>query len=206
MAFYDPIRDQLKFVKSLTPSKLKSLANQRLSDLVLREAARSKRAVDDLQQRYPSAGQRELAQRLIDNKKGIASMVGGVSGALGLLTLPLDLVAMAYLQVMLLTDIAVLHKVSLKTERERRELLDLMGYSNGVGPVQRSSPKVMGKLATVLLERGGLESFGRAVPVIAAPISAYLNNAHIQKIGDEALRHYSGFEKAHEKTKRVKRP
>lgn len=194
----------MKFVKSLTPARLKALAGERVSDLVLREATRSRKTVDDLQQAYPSAGPRELGQRLIDNKKGIASMVGGVSGVFGVVTLPLDLVAMMYLQIMLLCDLATLYKVSLKTERARKELVDLFGYSNGIGPATRSSPKVLGKVAAVLLEKGGLSTLGRAMPLIAAPISAYLNNTHIQKVGDEAVRHYSGFSKAHEKSKKAK--
>jgi len=204
MAFYDPIKERLKFVRSLTPTKLAALAGVRLSDLVTREAVRSRKTVEVLQQRYPSAGPRELAQRLIDDKKGIASMVGGVSGVFGLVTLPLDLVAMMYLQLMLLTDLATLFKVNLKAEPARSELLDLFGYSNGIGPMQRSSPKVLGKLAAVLLERGGLQTVGRAMPLVAAPISAYLNNLHIQQVGDDALRHYSGFSKAHQKSKKAK--
>jgi hypothetical protein len=54
-----------------------------------------------------------------------------------------------------------------------------------------------------MLEKGGLKTFGRAVPLIAAPISAYLNNRHIQEVGDEAMRHYAGFDKAHRKAKRA---
>ena len=159
--------------------------------------------MDDLHQAYPSAGPRELAQRLIDSKKGIAGVVGGVSGVFGVVTLPLDLVAMMYLQIMLLCDVGTLYKVNLKTDRARKELLDLFGYSNGIGPMTRSSPKVLGKVVAVLLEKGGLSTLGRAMPLVAAPISAYLNNQHIQKVGDEALRHYSGFSKAHEKTKKA---
>jgi hypothetical protein len=91
----------------------------------------------------------------------------------------------------------------LKSEREREELLDLFGYANGIGPVQRSSPRVLGSLAAVLLAKGGLKSLSRAMPLVAAPISAYLNNQHIQQVGDAAVRHYDGWVHAHEKQKKA---
>jgi hypothetical protein len=201
MAFYDPIKERLQFVKKLTPANLKKLANERLSDIVLKEIARSRTRIDDLTQRYPSAGPRELAQRrLIDGKKGLASMVGGVSGVFGVVSVPADLLVMVWLQIILLVDLATLYKVNLKSERSRKELLDLFGYANGIGPAQRASPKVLGKLVAVILEKGGMNVFGRAIPLIAAPISAYLNNIHIQQVGDEAIRHYDGFDKVHEKS------
>ncbi len=186
-------------MRKLTPGELKKLANQRLSDVVLTSVARSRRRVTALIRRYPSAQERELAQRLIDTKKEIASMVGGVSGVFGLVSLPADLLVMSWLQIVLLVDIATLYGVNLKSPRARKELLDLFAYANGLGPLQRAGPKVLGKVAGKLLERSGLETFGRALPLVAAPVTAYLNNRHIQSVGDQALRYYHGFRKAHEK-------
>jgi hypothetical protein len=193
----------LDVFKVVSPSNLRRLTNARLSDLVLRESARAKKTLDDLAQRYPSAGPREIGQRLIDQKKSVASLVGGVSGVFGVLSVPPDLMVMTYLQIQLLTEVATLYKVNLKSEHARTELLDVFGYANGIGPVQRASPKVLGKLAGMLLTRGGLETLGRAVPLAAAPISAWLNNQHIQAVGEHAVRHYDGFDKAHEKTQKA---
>ena len=53
-----------------------------------------------------------------------------------------------------------------------------------------------------MLERGGLETFGRALPLVAAPVTAYLNNKNIQEVGEEAVRFYAGFDKAHQKNRR----
>jgi len=200
MAFYTPLVEQ---VRRLSPANLKQLANERLSTLVETEAARAKARVDELVERFPSAGQKELCQRLIDNKKQIAGVVGGVTGVFGAVTVPVDLVGMVYLQLSLLVEIATVYKVNLKAERSRQELLDLFGYANGIGPVQRSSPKVVGSLAALLLARGGLKTLGRAMPLVAAPISAYLNNQHVQRIGDAAVRHYDGWVHAHEKTRKA---
>jgi len=98
--------------------------------------------------------------------------------------------------------VATLYKVNLKSERARGDLLDLFGYANGLGAVQRSSPKVLGGLAAKLLVKGGLPTLGRAMPLVAAPITAYLNNQHIQAVGEEAVRFYEGFGKAEKKSER----
>lgn len=203
MGFLDPLLDQVKVVRKLSPRQLKKLGNEKLSELIEQEAIRARARVDELQQRYPSAGPRELSQRLIDSKKSIASMVGGVSGVFGVVTVPLDLVGMVYLQLALLTEVATVYKKPLKSERERTELLDLFGYANGIGPVQRASPRVLGSLAGLLLAKGGLKSISKAMPLVAAPISAYLNNQHIQQVGDSAVRHFDGWGHAHEKTKKA---
>lgn len=198
MAFYDPITDG---VKKLTPAELKKLADTKLTDLVRQEVPRARKRILELEQRYPSAKTRERAQRLIDDKKSVASMTGGVFGAFGLVGLPMDLTVMAWLQLTLLVDLATLYKVNLKGARATNELLDLYGYSTGVGPMQRSGPRVLGKVAEVLLKKGGLGTIGRAMPLVAAPVTAYLNNQHMQKVGEHAVRFYEGFDKAHAKTR-----
>ncbi|MBS1152605.1 MAG: hypothetical protein H6Q89_4303 [Myxococcaceae bacterium] len=200
MAFYDPVLQRLK---QLSPSSLRGIADEKITVVVLKETTRAKVKIDELSQRYPTAGPRELAQRMIDSKKAFAGMVGGVSGVFGIATLPADLGLMVYLQLALLVEVATLYKVNLKSERARQELLDVFGYANGIGPLQRASPKLVGKLATLLLQKGGLETFGRAMPLVAAPISAYLNNQHIQQVGEQAIRHYDGFTAAHAKAKKA---
>jgi hypothetical protein len=203
MGFFDPVLEQVKAVKQLTPTNLKKLGNTQLSELIEKEAVRARVKVDELQQRYPTAGPRELSQRLIDSKKSLASMVGGMTGVFGAVTVPIDLVGMVYLQLSLLTEVATVFKLSLKSERERQELIDLLGYSNGIGPMQRSGPKVLGTIASVLLAKGGLKALSRAMPLVAAPISAYLNNQHIQQVGESAVRHYDGWVHAHEKSQKA---
>jgi len=201
MGIYDSVAERLAFMKKLSPAELKKLGSARLSDIVLQETKRARVRVSELEKRYPQAQARELAQRLVDEKKNLASMVGGVSGVFGLVALPADLLFMAYLQITLLTDVATLYKVNLKSERTRGEMLDLFGYANGLGPLHRASPKVMGKLAELLLKKGGMHTLGRAMPLVAAPVTAYLNNQHIQRVGEQAVRFYEGFDKAHAKAR-----
>jgi hypothetical protein len=190
-------------LRNFTPKNLKKLGNARLSDLIDKDVVRARARVDELQQRYPTAGPRELAQRLIDSKKSIASMVGGMTGVFGAVTVPLDLVGMVYLQLSLLTEVATAFRLPLKSERERQEVLDLFGYANGIGAMQRSSPKVLGSLAAMVLGRVGMSGLSKAMPLVAAPISAYLNNQHIQQVGDSAVRHYDGWVHAREKSQRA---
>lgn len=174
----------------LSPAELKRLANQKFGDLVLAEIQRARNRIAALERTYPSAKQPELAQRLIDMKKAIATTGGAVSGLFGLVSVPLDLVFVTYLQISLLVDIAVLCKVNLKSQRAQDELLDLLGYANGAGPMVRAGPKVVGRIAIALFQRGGLPSLGRAVPVVASPLTAWLNNRALAKVGQEGLRHY----------------
>lgn len=188
-------------LKRLNPADLKKLGTEKLSDLIEEEIGRSRKRVQELEQTYPSANTREIAQRLIDAKKNVATTVGGVSGVFGLVSLPADLLIMAWLQLVLLVDVATLYKVNLKSQSARDELLDLFGIANGIGPMQRSGPKLLGSLAGAVLQRGGLKTLGRAMPLVAAPLTAYLNNAHIQKVGEHALRFYDGLNKAHQKAK-----
>ncbi len=203
MGFFDPLVSRLKSAQQLSPRNLNRLAKVRLAVLLEREAVRAKDRVDALRQRFPSAGERELSQRLIDEKKSVASMVGGISGIFGVATVPLDLVGMAYLQIALLTEVGTVFRVDLKSERGREELLELFGYTNGIGPVQRASPRLLGSLAGLLLRKGGMATLGRAMPLVAAPVSAYLNNQHIQRVGDSAIRHYDGWVHAHEKQRKA---
>ncbi len=187
----------------LSVKELRSLANERMVDLIDKEAVRARARVEELMQRYPTAGPRELSQHLIDSRKSLASIVGGVTGVFGAVTVPLDLAGMLYIQLALLTDVATAFKQPLKSEREKQELIDLLGYTNGVGPLQRSAPRVLGSVAAAVLAKGGMSTLSRAVPVVAAPISAFLNHRHIQKVGDAAVRHFDGWQHAHEKSKKA---
>ena len=193
--------ERLAFLKKLRPASVKRLAALRMEDVVGLEAKRARTRVKALQTRYPSAGPRELGHHVIDSAKGLASLSGSISGVFGLVSVPADLVVMAWLQIRMLADIATAYGVDLRFRRARTELLGVLGEANGVGPLQRSGPKVLGKVAAVLAERGGFASVGRVMPLVAAPLTAWLNNHHIQLVGEAALRQYDGFVRASAKTR-----
>jgi len=193
--------ERLAFLKKLQPASIKRLASLRMEDVIGVEAKRARIRVKTLRARYPSAGPRELGQHVIESTKGLASLSGSVSGVFGLVSVPADLVVMAWLQIRMLDDIATAYGVDLRFRRARTELLGVLGEANGVGPLQRSGPKVLGKVAAVIAEKGGFLSIGRAMPLVAAPVTAWLNNHHIQVVGEAALRQYDGFARAAAKTR-----
>jgi hypothetical protein len=172
---------------------LPQLAKERLGKLYLDEIGRARRRVDDLRSRYPSAQPQEVAQRLIDSKKTWASTGGAVSGLFGLVSVPADIAFVTALQLSLIMEIALVFKANLKSDRARTEVFEVLGYSNGADTVNlasRAGPKLLARFAEMMLTKRGLASLGRALPVVAAPVSAYLNNKDIQRAGEAAVRYY----------------
>ena len=168
-------------------------AKDRLQRFYLDELSRARRRVDGLREKYPSASNPEMVHRLVDAKKSWAGAGGAVSGLFGLVTLPADIAFVAALQLSLIMEIAILHRVNLKSDRARQEVIDLLSYANGLdrlGVTVRAGPKLMARLAQAILSRKGLVALGRALPVVAVPLSAHLNNRDIQKAGEAALRYY----------------
>lgn len=174
----------------ISPAQLKALANAQLSNLIVAEVGRAKARIAELKRVYPSATPAELAERLADAKKTIAGTSGAVSGIFGIVSVPLDLVLIAYLQLAVMIDVAVLHGANLKSTRAQDELIDLLNYANGLDPVVRASPRVLGQIAFSLLRRGSFSQFGRAIPVIASPVTAWLNNKAIVRACREAIVFY----------------
>jgi hypothetical protein len=166
---------------------------ERLWRVYVDEIARCRARVDDVRGKYPSATAQEISQRLTDTKKMWASTGGAVSGLFGLALVPADLMFVTVLQLTLIMEIALLHRVNLKSERARDEVFEVLGYSNGADTVNlagRAGPKLLARVAEKMLTKRGLEQLGRVVPVIASPVVAYLNNRDLQRAGDAALRFY----------------
>jgi len=193
--------ERLAFLKNLRPSSLRRLGSLRMEDVVGLEAKRARKRMKALRTRYPTAGPRELGQHAIESSKSLASLSGSVSGVFGLVSVPADLLVMAWLQIRMLADIATAYGVDLRFRRARTELLGVLGEANGVGPLKRSGPRVLGKVAEMLATKGGFVTVGRAMPLVAAPVTAWLNNHHIQLVGEAALRQYDGFVRAAAKTR-----
>ena len=169
------------------------MARERLGQLYLDEIVRCRKRVDEVRERYPSATPQEIAHRLTDTKKTWASTGGAISGLFGLIALPADLAFVTVLQLSLIMEIALLHSVNLKSDRAREEVLEVLGYSNGADTVNlagRAGPKLAARIAEKVLAKRGLAQLGRAVPVVAAPFVAWLNNRDLQRAGDAALRFY----------------
>src|SRR3954469_20805919 len=168
-------------------------AKERLWGVYVGEIARCRKRVDELREKYPSASVQELSQRLTDTKKTWASTGGAVSGLFGLALVPADLVFVTALQLTLIMEIALVHRVNLKSDRARDEVFEVLGYSNGADTVNlagRAGPKVLARVAEKLLAKRGLAQLGRVVPVLASPVVPYLNNRDLQRPGKAAIRFY----------------
>jgi hypothetical protein len=168
-------------------------AKEKLANLYLEQIVRSRKRVDDLREKYPSAPPGEMAQRLIDHKKAWASTGGALSGLFGLISVPADIAFVTLLQLTLIMEIALVFRINLKSARARGEVLEVLGYSNGADTVNiasRAGPKLFARAAEKVLAKKGLAQLGRAVPVVAAPLVAWLNNKDIQRAGEAAVRFY----------------
>jgi hypothetical protein len=156
------------------------------------EVGRSRDRVRDLRKQFPSATERELANRLIEAKKKWAATGGAVSGLFGLASLPADLALVAYLQMSLIVDLAVLCGRNVKSIRARQEIVEIFtGTNSTVGVASRASPKATARIAERILAGRGFRLLGRAFPLVAAPLTAALNNRDLEKCGQEALRYYA---------------
>lgn len=176
-------------VRAMLPAK----TYESLHALYLDEIGRARRRVEELRRKHPDDNASAISQRLIEAKKNWATAGGAVSGLFGWITLPADLAFVLALQLSLIMEIATLHKVNLKSERARHEVLEVLGYSNGSDSAHvsmRSAPKVLAQVARRLFAKGGFETLGRAVPVLSAPLAAHLNRRDIERAGEAAERFY----------------
>jgi hypothetical protein len=171
---------------------IRRLAQTQFEGWVLSEVGRSRDRVRDLRSQYPSASQRELANRLIEAKKKWAATGGAVSGLFGLISLPADLALVAYLQISLIVDLAVLCNRNVKSTRARSEILEIFAAANTtVGIASRASPKATARVAERILAARGFRLLGRTFPLVAAPLTVVMNNRDLEKAAEEALRYYS---------------
>ncbi len=165
-----------------------------LDEWLLQQVARSRLRIAELERAHPGLDRPQLAQRLIDEKKQVATGGGAVVGMFGLAAIPADLALVAWLQVQLAIELAVLHGVNLKARTGRAELLDVLGFrESDLASVLRAVPLVTGRVSAAFFRRLGWRTVGRAVPVLAAPITAFVNGRDIQRIGDEAMRRFGTF-------------
>ena len=171
---------------------VRELADGGLEKWLLTELPKARERVTTLRERWPSDDPRALARRLIDDKKKWARAGGAVSGLFGLATLPADLAFVAWLQVGLIVEIAVANERHMKSARAREEVIDIFVAANGLaGPALRASPKAVARVAETLLVKRGMRLLGRLVPVVSAPVSAFLNDRDIERAGLAAIRHYT---------------
>ncbi len=168
-----------------------------LEDWLLVQIGRSRARLAELRREHPTATDRELAQRLIDEKKLRAARGGAITGLFGLAAVPADVAFLAYLQLTLAIELAVLHGVNLKSPGGRQELLDLLGWERGVTSLGLLAPALAVRTGKAVVRRSVWKAVGRTVPLLASPLAAWLNHREIQRIGDAALLSFGAFRRLH---------
>ena len=96
----------------------------------------------------------------------------------------------AYCQLAVTVSIAEAYGIELRGESGEEALIDIIGRVHGVEDLVRASPRVLGSLVRALAVRYGLGTMGRMIPLLAAPVSAKLNERGMVRLGEAAMRRF----------------
>lgn len=177
-----------------------------------RLAPRAERDVRLIRERNPNATDRQLAVYFKRKYSRAARLEGAGTGAAGIFGLPVDLVALAWIQNRMVLSIAAVYGHDMTDHRERAvELLILQGIHNAretariaiVQVTERALAKVvlrhLRKEALVLVKQlfkvVGFKFTRKAllekgVPLVAVPISAGVNQVSTQLLANSAIKFY----------------
>lgn len=170
--------------------KAKHAARLKLRDLIRAERQRARLHIHLIKQSEPVASPDRIALVILERWKKAAAVEGGVTGAFGLLGVPVNFLLFAYFQLAAVVSIAEVYGIELEGEAGEDALLSVVGRAHGMEDVVRASPRVLGAIAKALAMHYGLGLVGRLVPLAAAPISAKLNERDMARVGGEALRRF----------------
>lgn len=165
----------------------KGAARRRLQAFIAQERERAQFHIDLIKHSEPGISQDRLANLLLDRWTKLAKVEGGVTGVLGFLGVPLNLLLFSYCQLAVTVAIAEAYGIELRGESGEDAIVDVLGQVHGIQDMIRSSPRVLGALARALAVRHGLGTIGRVIPLVAAPVSAHLNEREMKKVGAAAM-------------------
>ena len=165
-------------------------ARRRLRDLVDKERQRAQLHIDFIRRSEPSASNDRLATVILERWTAVAKVEGGMTGILGFMGVPLNFLLFAYCQLAVTVSIAEAYGIELRGESGEEALVDVIGRVHGIEDLVRASPRVLGSLARALALRYGLGPRSRLVPLLAAPVSARLNEREMQRVGQAAMQRF----------------
>ena len=165
-------------------------ARRRLRELIAQERERAQLHMDMIRHHEPEVSVDRMANLMLDRWTTVAKVEGGMTGVLGLVGVPLNLLLFTYCQIAVTVSIAEAYGVELRGESGEEALLEVLGRVHGIEDVIRSSPRVLGALARALAFRHGLGMIGRIVPLIAAPVSIRMNEREMRKVGEAAMHRF----------------
>jgi hypothetical protein len=170
--------------------KIKDAARVRVRDLIEKERDRAKIHIAWIRQSEPEASSDRVARVLVQRFKKLASVEGGITGAAGVLGVPLNFVMFTYFQLAMVVAIAEVYGNSLEGEQGEDQLLRVIGRAHGLEDALRTTPRLLGALAMAIAPKYGLSTLGRLIPLLSAPIAARLNAKDIERTGTEALKQF----------------
>ncbi|MGF1511769.1 MAG: hypothetical protein ACFB9M_19915 [Myxococcota bacterium] len=165
-------------------------ARRRLGSLIEEETKRAALHIELIKMVEPHASSDRVAQVLLQRWSTVAALEGGFTGAAGLFGIPANAVLFTYCQVAVTVSIAQAYNVRLTGRSGEDAVLDVIGRVHGLDGFRRASPRVLGAMAGRLATRRGFRFLGRWVPLLAAPLSARMNQRDLQRTGWEALRRF----------------
>ncbi len=171
-------------------TRVKDVARKNLRDLIVQEQKRAQLHIQLIRQRDPAASNDRIANVIIDRWTKVATVEGGITGALGVLGVPVNLILFAYFQLALIVSVAESYQFPLDGEQGEDAVLYILGRVHGIEDLVQAGPRVLGSLAKALAIKHGLGTLGRLVPMLAAPISAKLNEKEMTQVGVEAMRRF----------------
>lgn len=168
----------------------RAAARKQLRELIEQERKRAQFHIDLIRRTEPQASKDRLANVLLERWTTVAKVEGGMTGVLGFLGVPLNLLLFAYCQIAVTVSIAEAYGIELRGDGGEEALVDVIGRVHGIEDVIRSGPRVLGALARALAIRHGLGAVGRLVPLLAAPVSAKLNEREMRRVGQAAMQRF----------------
>jgi hypothetical protein len=170
--------------------RAREAAKKNLRELIAQERKRAKLHIQLIRQGDPTASNDRIAHVMVERWSKVAAVEGGVTGALGLLGVPVNFILFAYFELALIVSVAEAYQVSLEGEQGEDAVLYVLGRVHGIEDLVRAGPRVLGGLAKAIAIKHGLGTLGRLIPMIAAPISAKLNEREMNQVGNEAMRRF----------------
>jgi len=172
---------------------VRTATRARIRDLIVEERRRAQFHISLIKRSEPGISNDRVAHVLLERWVRVASVEGGITGALGVFGVPLNLVLFVYSEIALVVSIAEAYDTPLEGEQGEEAVLGVIGRAHGMEDVLRASPRLLGAVARAIAIKQGFASLGRLVPLIAAPIAAKLNERDMQRLGGEALRRFGNI-------------
>ncbi|MBI4816805.1 MAG: hypothetical protein HY791_11135 [Deltaproteobacteria bacterium] len=165
-------------------------ARTKLRELIDAERARARAHIAFVRKGEPTASADRIAEVIARRWITVSGVEGGITGAVGFVGVPLNILLLTYCQIALIVSIAECYGVALEGDAGEEALLEVLGRAHGGGDVLRASPRVLGSIAKAIALRHGMKSLGRLVPILASPIAARLNERDMEKLAELALRRF----------------